>query len=158
MSKSNTTALIKELKERWTYKGVDLFEVITQQAQGAHISEDNDLCAKKNFEEALGELYTAYKFGRDTGINGFMWHAESREMFEKYQEPILEWFEEYQANFSEYENNKGALLSTMANHKFDICDDLLCNDGLLTKALIARQLMYEIACDFCEITGYKMAS
>ena len=147
---------LKELKERWTYKGVDLFKVVTEQAQGAHISKNNDLCAKKNFEEALDELRTAYKFGRDTGINGFMWNAESGEMFEKYKEPILEWFDEYKAQFSEYKNI-GELLLAMANDKFDICDDLLC-DGLLTKALIARQLMYEIACDFCERTNYEMAS
>lgn len=145
---------LQELKERYTYEGVDLLGVVIHQAQGANIDKNNDLCAIKNFNEALDELYTAYQFGRDTGINGFMWHAQSREMFEKNEKAILKWFDKYQAENSDFES-KGELLAAMANHKFDVCDDLLCG-GLLTKALIARQLMYEIACDLCE--NYKIAS
>lgn len=126
---------------------VNLFEAVLNQVKAEELPT-NDLRAEKDFFEALIELNTAYTYGRDTDTNGFMWNEEASDFFDKNKRAILEWFDNYANEFGE---NVGSVLQNL-DKNFDAIEDLLCFDGVSTKALLARQLMYEISYSLFETT------
>lgn len=137
---------------RFDFKGewreeVNLFEAVLNQVKAEGLPT-NDLRAEKDFFEALIELNTAYTYGRDTGTNGFMWNEEASDFFDKNKRAILEWFDDYANEFGE---NIGSVLQNL-DKKFNVIEDLLCFDGVSTKALLARQLMYEVSYSLFETT------
>lgn len=140
--------LIEFMGKTWTYDGNNLFEAVLKQVKGEHISENNDLTAKANLADALNELYFAYRDGRDIGTNGFRGIAEAAHFVDENKEAILNWFDEY-ANESSDGANIGSVLQELS-HNFNAVEDLLFNDGMMTKAVLARQLMYMVANDVCE--------
>lgn len=140
--------LIEFMGKTWTYDDNNLFEAVLKQVKGNHISENNDLTGKIDLNDALDELYFLYRDGRDSGINGFSWTAEAAHFVDENKEAILNWFEEY-ANESSDGANIGSVLQEL-DPKHDAIEDLLFSDGVMTKALLARQLVYMIANDLCE--------
>ena len=77
-----------------------------------------------------------------------MWDEEASDFFDKNKRAILEWFDDYASGFGE---NVGSVLQSL-DKKLDAIEDLLCFDGVRTKALLARQLMYEISYSLFETT------
>lgn len=139
----------KHKTSNWTFgaEEVNLFEAVLNQVKAEGLPT-NDLRTEKDFFEALIELNTAYAYGRDTGTNGFMWDEEASDFFDKNKRAILEWFDDYASGFGE---NVGSVLQSL-DKKLDAIEDLLCFDGVRTKALLARQLMYEISYSLFETT------
>lgn len=139
----------KHKTSNWTFgaEEVNLFEAVLNQVKAEGLPT-NDLRTEKDFFEALIELNTAYAYGRDTGTNGFMWDEEASDFFDKNKRAILEWFDDYASEFGE---NVGSVLQSL-DKKLDAIEDLLCFDGVRTKALLARQLMYEISYSLFETT------
>lgn len=136
--------LIDFMGKTWTYENINLFEMVLKQCQGAHISEDNDLTAKKNLDEGLEELYIAFKNGRDTGTNGFMWNSEAANFFNQHSGSILSFLRNLADEFDK--ENIGALVEEIASSEsFNAMTDLLTGDGEYTKAILAKQVMYEIS-------------
>lgn len=140
--------LIEFMGKTWTYDDNNLFEAVLKQIKGNHISENNDLTGKIDLNDALDELYYLYRDGRDSGINGFLGTAEAAYFVDENKEAILNWFEEY-ANESSDGANIGSVLQEL-DPKHDAIEDLLFSDGVMTKALLARQLVYMVANDLCE--------
>ena len=139
----------KHKTSNWTFgdEEVNLFEAVLNQVKTEGLPT-NDLRTEKDFFEALVELNTAYTYGRDTGTNGFMWNEEASDFFDKNKRAILEWFDDYANEFGE---NVGSVLQSL-DKKLDAIEDLLCFDGVNAKALLARQLMYEISYSLFETT------
>ena len=139
----------KHKTSNWTFgaEEVNLFEAVLNQVKAEGLPT-NDLRTEKDIFEALNELNTAYAYGRDTGTNGFMWDEEASDFFDKNKRAILEWFDDYASGFGE---NVGSVLQSL-DKKLDAIEDLLCFDGVRTKALLARQLMYEISYSLFETT------
>lgn len=139
----------KHKTSNWTFgaEEVNLFEAVLNQVKAEGLPT-NDLRTEKDFFEALVELNTAYTYGRDTGTNGFMWNEEASDFFDKNKRAILEWFGDYANGFGE---NVGSVLQSL-DKKLDAIEDLLCFNGVDTKALLARQLMYEISYSLFETT------
>lgn len=139
----------KHKTSNWTFgvEEVNLFEAVLNQVKAEGLPT-NDLRAEKNFFEALIELNTAYAYGRDTGTNGFMWNEEASDFFDKNKLAILEWFNDYT---NEFDENVGSILQNL-DKNLNAIEDLLCFDGVLTKALLARQLMYEVSYSLFETT------
>ncbi|TQR53195.1 hypothetical protein [Campylobacter troglodytis] len=152
-------SILNEMSEIYTYENVDLFKAVLKQAQGKHIKQNNDLCARLSYAEAMQRLKYTYECGRDSGTNGFMWNGECNEFFEKHQEAVIAWLKEF-ANGLGFSSITELLASMQKDEKIDFVEDLLYLDtkGIYlnqsyTVALIVRQLVYEIACSLCEI-GY----
>ena len=139
----------KHKTSNWTFgaEEVNLFEAVLNQVKAEGLPT-NDLRTEKDIFEALNELNTAYAYVRDTGTNGFMWDEEASDFFDKNKRAILEWFDDYASGFGE---NVGSVLQSL-DKKLDAIEDLLCFDGVRTKALLARQLMYEISYSLFETT------
>ena len=137
--------------ETWTYSNINLFEKVLHQCQGQHIEEDNDLTAKKNLDEALYELFYAFKNGRDTGVNGFRWYEEGRVFFNENSGAILDYLDDLADDFAC--ENVGELVEKIASSSgFNPIEDLLTDDGEYTKSILAMQLMYEVSIDLNETT------
>ena len=140
--KSNTLSeekMVNFMGETWTYDNKNLFEAVLQQVKGAHITQNNDLTAKKNFAEALECLQECYN---DNGIavNGFLGNAEAAKFFDDHKEALSEFYDDC---------DDTELLINYLTKDADAIFDLAFSDGIDTKATIARNFVFHIASDLC---------
>lgn len=143
--------LVDFMGKTWTYNNVNLFEMVLEQCQGAHIDEDDDLTKKINLNQALEELHSAFNNGRDIGTNGFMWNREAVDFFNQYSDSIISFLDDLADNYAV--ENIGELVEKIASSgSFNAITDLLTSDGEYTKATLAKQLMYEVSIDLNETT------